>query len=91
MGSVPEVPVAPVVVIGHHGHAAEPSRCGQTPLDFTARVNRMKKMTELSPFTESLGTSRRAAVVVTEVDIWEYRRDFKCSGFSTQGGGARNL
>ena len=29
----------------------------------------MKKMTELSLFTESLGTSQRAVVVVTEVDI----------------------
>ena len=71
MGATLGAPGAPGAVVRGWGHVAEPSRCGQTPLDLTAQVNLVKKMTDLSSFTENLGMLQRAVVVVTKVDIAE--------------------
>ena len=52
----------------------------------------MKKITKLSPLTESLGTSQSAVVVVTNMDIVrEYSKDDLAVRFIVQGAGAYNL
>ena len=52
----------------------------------------MKKITKLSPLTESLGTSQSAVVVVTDVDIVrEYSRDDLAVRFIVQGARAHSL
>ena len=91
-GTVPGAPEALVAVAGGWGVTAEPSRWVQTPLDFMARVNLMKKITKLSPLTESLGTSQSVVVVVTNVDIVrEYSRDNLAVRFLVLGARAHNL
>ena len=91
-GTVPGAPEALVAVTGGWGVTAEPSRWVQTPLDFTAWVNLMKKITKLSPLTECLGTSQSVVVVVTDVDIVrEYSKDDLAVRFLLQGARAHNL
>ena len=52
----------------------------------------MKKITKLSPLTESLGTSQSAVVVVTNMDIVrEYSRDDVAVRFIVKGARAYNL
>ena len=52
----------------------------------------MKKITKLSPLTESLGTSQSVVVVVTNVDIVRvYSRDDLAVRFLVLGARAHNL